>query len=454
MASTAATTVDSPFFSRWLPLVAFFAVIVHYFYFINSHAMNIPYEDDIHDFLDYIVLVEASDSTKQALSQLFTQYNDHRTTASRLQVYGMYMLEGEVNFRTLTFLGNSALVLILMLFFFSVRGEEYRWGFLLVSALLLLNLRSFTLILFSQAAFAYYYSFFYAFACLFALHKVTLTGFAIALMMGTLAMLTLASGQIVWVFGLLSLLHQCVIAKHKPYFFATAWFFCGAAALTLWYCGFTEPQVPLPSDIKLEEVQKLFPGYAPMEPWYEVLTRYMSFFLVIVGAALTSSSIFLAASAGLAMLALLSFITIKARRDHDIRLVLCCWFIVACAAAIAAGRAMFTAPDYILDSRYSLLSVILLCSLTLIVQVKLKAFRPYVTFLIVVAALSYWNWANSHFEDPLLELAERRHHKFNKNQFYVFGTTPGHSRAIVGAAVSEKIYFPPCRPYPECRNSN
>ncbi len=160
-------------------------------------------------------MVETADSPAGAIEEWFRQYNDHRTNASRLLVYGAYLVQGEVNFRTLTFLANLALPLILLLFYLSVRGEEYRWVFLLVSALLLLNLRSYTIVLWSQPAFAYYCVIFYAFACLFTLHKVTLPKFVLAAVLCTLATFTYASGQIVWLLGLASLLHQCLVTRRR-----------------------------------------------------------------------------------------------------------------------------------------------------------------------------------------------------------------------------------------------
>lgn len=140
-------------------------------------------------------------------SEWFSQYLDHRTNASRTLVYVAYLIEGEMNFRTLTLLANLALPLILCLFYLCVRGEEYRWSMLLVSALLLLNLRTPALILHSQAGFAYYYVFFLRSpVCSPAqgdLAEVLARGRAVHA-----RQLTFASGQIVWLMGLANLLHR------------------------------------------------------------------------------------------------------------------------------------------------------------------------------------------------------------------------------------------------------
>jgi len=138
MVSTPKSQFASGLFVRWLPLLAFCAVIAHFFWFVNSQAINIPYQDGIYDFLEFVSLVEKADNVGSAFEELFRNYNDHRTSATRLLVYGAYLIEGEMNFHTLALLASLALPLILLLFYLNVRDEEYRWIYLLVSALLLL----------------------------------------------------------------------------------------------------------------------------------------------------------------------------------------------------------------------------------------------------------------------------------------------------------------------------
>jgi hypothetical protein len=436
---------------RWLPLLAFCAVVLHHFLFLNNQAMNIPYQDDIYDFLEYIVLADASDSFAQALEALNMQYNDHRTSASRLQVYGAYVLQGEVNFRTLTFLSNLALPMILLLLSLSARGEKYRWTFLLVSALLLLHLRAYELVLFSQGAFAYYYIFFYAFACLFALHKVNFPKFLLAVVLCTLCTYTYASGQVVWLLGAASLLHQSLFAERKPFLYIVAWLLTAAGMLALWRVGFVDLHSQAPVNVSPESVRAVLPDALLDASWHQILIRYVSFFLVILGSAFTASSALLAGSIGLIMAAILSFLTVKFYRLEDTRLVLCCWFVVASAAAVTVGRAMMAAPNYVLDSRYSFLSIMFLITLLLLAQMRLARLRsPAVLLLTVALSGAYWSWAHSDFERPLQNLVDKRYSHFNSGRFLVFGKPK--ARGIVREAMSEGIYNPPCRPFPMCES--
>lgn len=434
---------------RWLSFVAFFAVIAHHFWFVYSHAMNIPYHDDIYDFLRILNLIESADSPAVAIKEWFSQYLDHRTNASRTLVYVAYLIEGEMNFRTLTLLANLALPLILCLFYLCVRGEEYRWSMLLVSALLLLNLRTPALILHSQAGFAYYYVFFYAFACLFTLHQVTLLKFLLAAVLCTLASFTFASGQIVWLMGLASLLHQCLVTGRRSFMYPAIWLLLAVAVLMLWRLGFVSIW-GMPAQHTPEQIRLLFPDMLIDASPLQLLSRYSTFFLVVLGCVFTASSTLVAAAVGLCMLGVLSFVTIKFYKQEDMRLVLCCWFIVACAAAVTMGRALVAAPDYILEERYSFFSSILLSTLALLVQVRFKVFRSPVLYLVVLLAVMHWAWTYRHFDNRLQVMLSQRYDEFNKERFPFFGKPAKESTAIVNQAIAAGIYNPPCRPYPVC----
>jgi hypothetical protein len=443
--------LGSSFFIRWLPLLAFCAVIAHYFWFVSSNAINIPHQDDIYDFLQVVQLIEAADGAEDAFGEWFRQYNDHRTNASRLQIYAAYLVEGEVNFRTHAFLANLALPLILLLFYLVVRNEENRWLFLLVSSLLLLHLRTYTLVFWGQAAFAYYYVYLYAFACLFALHKVTAPKFALAIVLCSLSTFTNAAGQVVWLLGLTSLLHQSLVGGRRSLIYPALWLLVAVAMLLVWRAGFIPTALPEISAENEAQIRAMFSGILIDAPLHQILARYAAWFLVILGAAVTDSSTLGAGVAGFIMLAILLIVSVRFYKSDDMRLILCCWYVVAFAAAVTVGRAILQQPDYILDSRYSFASVMLVTTLALLVQVKFKVFKTYAIYLFVFLAATYSVWAYSHFDRPLHEFMQKRYDLFNKNQFLVFGKPARESAAIVREAIAVGIYKPPCRPYPTCQ---
>ena len=198
-----------------LPLILLVATITLYFSFIMQYALNIPYHDGVVDFLKTMVLVDRADNFKDSVSIFLAGYNDHQTTASRLLVYAVYLIQGEVNFQTLMAIANIGLTMILLLFYLRIQHEELRWLWLLAAALVLLNLKNSANIFFAQSAFPYFLCYLYSFAGIYVLHKVTLTRFALALCLCALASFTFAAGHALWVLGGASLAHQSLVQKNR-----------------------------------------------------------------------------------------------------------------------------------------------------------------------------------------------------------------------------------------------
>jgi len=435
----------SALLTRWLPLALLALVVGHYFFFIERHAPNIPYQDDVLDFLQVMAFTETSPGPADTAAILATQHNDHRTMASRLVVYTLFKLQGEVNFRTLVLVANLALPLMLFLFYLRVRTAAYRWVWLLPAALVLLHFRAFTLMLWSQAAFGNYWVFLYAFACLFAVHRVTWPRLALAALFCTLASFTLASGLVVWVLGLASLVLQSLFGERRPWIFAAVWLLAGASALLLWTTGF--------ASVPDEDVIALFPDNAMNAPLAEQLYRYAAFFLAIVGSAVSTESVVAAQAAGMLMLLALAVCSLLALRDGDLRLELCCWFAVASAAAMSAGRALWLEPSYVMDARYTFVSVVLLAGLLVLVQARLKL-RGVAAGLCVCACAVYATWIYRHFTPQLEATLQARIETFNRGHYPVFGQRTGVSTRIVADAIEQGVYLPPCRPYPDCRRDD
>ena len=457
MKSSPILLAKSEFFTRWLPLLAFCAVLANHFWYVNSHAINIPHQDDIYDFIEFVSLVENADNTSDAFSILFSQYNDHRTSATRALVLGIYLIEGELDFHTLTLAANLGLWLILLLFYLTVRKEKYRWVYLLISALLLLNLRTYEIVIFSQAAFAFYYVCFYAFACIFLLHRVTLPRFLLAAVFCTLSSLTLASGQIVWLLGLASLVHQCLFAGRRSLIWPAMWLLVAAVVLMLWHADFTPVTHKLTSELIMKSSDAppvvLGGGFqtALVDPSIvQTLVRYAVFFFALLGSAPFYFSAVAAGVAGFVLLAVLSFFTLKFYQHDDIRLALYCWFIVGFAAAVTVGRSLLAGPDYILTSRYSFISLLLVCTLVLLLLVRSALGRRPLVVIILALAVVYFGWLNSHFETTAKNYTNGRFTTYNRGHFPVMLMPVGESGLIVKKAISAGIYNPPCRPFPRC----
>lgn len=96
-----------------LPIALYFAVVYRY-------SVNIPTLDDyaaVLDFLRYFREARGFDK----FPVLFTQHGEHRILASRIVYVLSDMLPGEINFRTLIFLGNLQLLLTLLIAIYFIR---------------------------------------------------------------------------------------------------------------------------------------------------------------------------------------------------------------------------------------------------------------------------------------------------------------------------------------------
>jgi hypothetical protein len=181
-----------------------------------------------------------------------------------------------------------------------------------------------------------------------------------------------------------------------------------------------------------------------------VLVRYATFFLVSLGCALSPTSVSVAAVSGLFLLAVLSVLSLHSLRTADARLALCGWFVVASAAAVTVGRAALADPSYALTQRYSFLSVMMLYSVTTLALTRLQWRSIALPWLVVLLAGTYSAWSFHEFAQPARYMAALRVGPFNAQRYPVFGMSASVTKHIVEEAMERGLYFPPCRPYPQC----
>ncbi len=440
---------------RWLPGLLLLLLAVHHLWLVYSFSINIPYQDDIYDFLQFINLVDTAQGMEQHLRAWFTFYNDHRTTASRVQVYLAYLVEGHVNFRTQAVLGNLSLLLILFLFYLGVRHEENRWWILLVPALLMLTIRPFPIVAWGQPTLAYFWVYFYAFASLFALHRVNPRRFALAVVLAILASFTFATGLAVWLLGLAFLLHQSFVSGRRPLAYAWLWLLCALAIITVWFTGFAPTTMEVP-DERMAEALRTFDPQVLVDPSpLDILLRVAGFALVLLGRAVTETSVMAASLLGLFMVALLLYISLRHYRDEDIRLLLCAWFTLAAVAFVTAGRALILSPEFTVgtNARYSFLSVMAFSTLFVVVQTKLRWIRTPALYAMLVLGVVFYAWTYVSFKPRLQEWADQRYKFYNRGVFRVFAFPDERTAKVVAEARAAGRITLPCKPAPGCEES-
>jgi len=417
---------------RYLPLAIIVLTAAYYFRFLALYALNIPLQDDIYDVLQFVLNINVTESWSTILELLLQQHNDHRTGASRLIFYGVYWLEGEVNFRTLIFISSLALPMILGLLYIVVRKLPYPYLLLLPSVFILFQIRSYGITLWSMAAFAYFYVFLYGFACIFVLHNVSRLKLVMAAILASLATFTLASGQMIWLLGLVSLLHQVLVLRQTSIRFVLVWLLCAIPVLVLWNYGLDTPLSP---GLILSNILA-----APL--------HHLHYFLALLGSGVSESSVFTATAAGVVALSSVVLISARSFTESDVRLELCCWYIVATVLAMVMGRAYFTEVQYALTSRYSFPSVLMMCTLWVLFAYKLKLHQPYILGFAALLACLYTVNSYSVYSPLLQPHMEARVNWYNKEIYPLWGSPKGEPRMIVNEAILQGIYRPPARPYP------
>lgn len=420
--------------ASWGPLALILLIGGWYASFIYQHAINVPYADDVEDVLEFMNAAVQSSGFVNTLNLFFEQFNEHRTGATRLVYWASYALGGEINFRWLIFLTNFALVLVLLMLYVTVRGSAHPALLLLPAALILFQIRAYMLQFWTMSGYAYMYVLVFGFAALICLHRVTPARFACAVLFAVAAAFTLASGQIVWLVGLLSLAHQAFVRRSASVRYPALWL--GLAVLTLViyridYIGSSTFSVMLEDFI-----------HAPL--------HYIGYFLALLGNAITGSSEALAIGAGLLVGLLTACFLLLRWREENVQLELFALYLVLSIGAMTVGRAVYTEVSYALSSRYTIPSIMLFATVAVMLG-RSFATRPAGRAgqgVLVVLAVVYMVSSHPLYRPDLQLMLQMQVNNFNQGNYWTINLPPKTSRAIVQQSIDLGIYKPPVRPLP------
>ncbi|MFT4520442.1 MAG: hypothetical protein ACI9JM_002845 [Halioglobus sp.] len=428
------TQLPRGFWTKWVPAFGTLLVALYFAIFLYKHALNIPYHDDILDVLNFLTQLSQTTDLSYGIGLFFEGHNEHRTLASRIIYSLAFLFEGEANFRTLTFLGNLGIPLLLTMLYITVRRHEHAWLILLPAALVLLQLRTYGLYFFSMSAFAYFYVYFYGFAAIACLHNVNSRRFMAAAIFATLGTFTLASGQLIWIIGLLSLLHQRFILRRGSYAYPFAWLICTVLVLAIWRI-----------DYETQRSMTVTLGNLADIPLHTLL-----FFLTLCGSAIVDNNVSLAVGAGAIMVCAFIYSALRNLSRDNITLELFVAYILITILSITLGRAAFGELPFALLSRYAFSSTLLLT--TTIVMCLYRAPRsvrkPGTYFTVLVLAIGYWLYSFQIYSGALQWELEDRVSRYNKNQYWVIPYPIKETNAIVKESIALDIYHPPARPHP------
>lgn len=408
----------------WLLLVP----LLTYSSFLIRFALNVPLGDDILDVLRTLTAVVAAPDLAAAFDSLYRQHNDHRTLSSRLIYLLVYVLRGEIDFRTLTFVANSGLLLLLYMFYRCLRDDRGGGLILLAAGFVLLQPRAYGITLWPMAAFAYHFVYVYALAAILCLHRTDPPRFLLALLFAALSTFSLASGQMLWLVGLASLLHQ-VRVRRLSLLYVFAWLAGAALILYLWRLGLQTPNtVP-----------------ALLNHFWRTPLYHGAYSIALAGSAFSESSLPLALAGGILLITVVLFSLLRNWRRDDLRLEFYLGFVLLSILAMTLGRAPYADLNFTLAAYHAFPSVLLLTGVVVLFAARFL-FSYRARLALAAAAVIYWALAWNIWPASLQAYYDIRIEEFNQGVYRSFGTPLRKSRAIVEQAVELGIYNPPERP--------
>ena len=417
-------------------VIASLAVLSIYATAIFSQSLNIPFRDDFQDILIFVVEFHAASGIRDSMRVLVEQHADHLTYASRVFYYLIFMLEGEVNFRTMVVVSHLGVLFLSCLFYSQIDLiSPLKSVFFVCLFLLLLHPRAYGLLIWPMATFAFFFAFAYPLATFALLKNPAGYRYPLAILCAVLATFTMSMGQFVWVLGLLFLwIERHVLGgRYRGYLFG--WVLAALATMVLFYCYFS-PQYKM-SDLL---------SYVLENPIHN-----LEIYLTMLGSGLGFGHAPLSQVLGVVSLVVSVFFLFQGVKNGLKPLHYFLLFNLGSIAMIVMGRAygfaFFETPveKIALRPRYTFASLMLWLTLFVLCLNAIKT----VIFLKVVSILAVamlYNAACYQLFYPQFE----QHRKQRLGEFNSFGVADSiawPTQEILKKAEESGIYVQPKRPY-------
>ena len=411
--------------------------IIRYAQVVWQYALNIPLQDDFDAGLEFIDKYAFQPHTfSEKLKLIFSQHNEHRIVLDRLAFITDYNLTGQLNFRELMFFGNLAIpCLFAVLLAISFRQEKgvRRWFFWLPLAFLLFQLVYWELTIWGMASIQNFYVLVFVCASLAALYQAPSRPlwFGVALLMAVVATYTSSNGLLVFFAGAIGL------TITKRYRQLAIWAVVGLLAISLYLWGYTRP------------------GHHPplLGTLLTAPDQFMAYLFTLMGNSVSETPEGAARAGKWLMAALVSALAYTLYKRQLVSM-LPVWsiigFLVATSLLITAGRAGF-GVEQALSSRYTILSVVMLCSLYILLVELVNSARLKVGVALVGLLASAGLYIKTHKQGMdgienltnYLKMNTALYHENPQNLILVWGD-PAKAKMIYENALAKKTYqIPP-----------
>lgn len=313
-------------------------VVLYYYYFIITYSINFPFYDDFDAILNFLHKYIIHPGPVERIQLMFRQHNEHRLVFAKALTIIQYHLMGQVNFRLLILIGNSSLVLILVLLYKSFLPlNNYRSLFVIPVSLLLFNFRFEEVSFMAIASMQFPWVLCFALLSLYFLFKTGQYSIYLAVLFASIATFTSANGMMTFIAGALVLMPR----KGCDLYSKIIWFISGLVMIALYFYGYSKP------------------GYHPsiIEPLLHDPIGFIGYVLAFLGSAVGNLVYAISIGAGLVIFFL--FLTIKKYYEENPVIYSMIIFILITAVIAALTRFGF-GIEQSLNSRYAIYSSLLI----------------------------------------------------------------------------------------------
>ncbi|MEP5765976.1 MAG: hypothetical protein ABJ308_15375 [Halieaceae bacterium] len=164
-------------------LIVVFAVlpvIAAYFFYISIYAVNIPRLDDYSSILLATLDISSESSFTGKLGMLFRHHNEHIIALNKLLAYAYYGLFDAINLKHLVYIGNTLLLVTLLLISLQIEQQKLKLPLTLFAALMLLQPQSWASVTWAMASISNFGVWPVGFLALWLAHRSSLTVSSIA----------------------------------------------------------------------------------------------------------------------------------------------------------------------------------------------------------------------------------------------------------------------------------
>ncbi len=228
-------------FYHWLArpvvtgLLLLLPILVFGWYFF-ALRFNIPWFDEYENIPFFLTRFVDATTWSARIEALLRPNNEHRLLYQRLVVYGQYLLTGGINFNGLMLWGNLGLVVILYLFYRTLRRQGLPLVYLLPVPPVLFIAQNYLLTFTALYTLQYLAIIMLAFGTLYWLANNTGRSFAGAALLGVFSTFSMGNGLLLWPAGAAILLCQ------RQWLRLAIWICIGAGAVWGYFYGYPVQQ--------------------------------------------------------------------------------------------------------------------------------------------------------------------------------------------------------------------